>query len=39
VKPGIHGVRTPWIRGFMAFLRVRDAGIVMLMVLAWSGGV
>jgi len=22
-KPGIHGVRTHWIRGFMAFHRVR----------------
>jgi hypothetical protein len=32
VKPGIHGVRTPWIRGFMAFRWVRHAEIVMLMV-------
>jgi hypothetical protein len=39
VKPGIHGVRTPWIRGFMAFRWVRHAEIVMLMVPAWSGGV
>ena len=25
VKPGIHCVRTHWIRGFMAFRRVRHA--------------
>jgi len=39
VKPGIQCVRTPWIRGFMTFLRARHARIVMLMVPAWSGGV
>lgn len=39
VEPGIHCVRTPWIRGFMAFHRVQRAGTVMLMVPAWSGGV
>jgi hypothetical protein len=32
VKPGIHCVRTRWIRGFMAFRPVRHARIVMLMV-------
>jgi hypothetical protein len=32
MKPGIHCVRTPWIRGFMAFRRVRHVQIVMLMV-------
>jgi len=32
MKPGVHGVRTHWIRGFMTFRRVRDAQIVMLMV-------
>jgi hypothetical protein len=32
VKPGIHCVRSQWIRGFMAFRRVRHARIVMLMV-------
>jgi predicted DNA-binding protein (MmcQ/YjbR family) len=32
VKPGFHCARTHWIRGFMAFGRVRDARIVMLMV-------
>jgi hypothetical protein len=38
VEPGIHFVRTPWIRGFMAFHRVQRAGTVMLMVLMSSGG-
>jgi hypothetical protein len=32
LKPGIHCVRTHWIRGFMTFRRVRHARIVMLMV-------
>ena len=36
---GIHGVRTPWIRGFMVFRRVRRAGAVMLMVPTSSDGV
>ena len=30
VKPGIQCVRTPWIRGFMAFRRVRRARTAML---------
>jgi len=34
LKPGIHGVRTRWIRGFMAFRLVRRTRIVMLMVSA-----
>jgi predicted peroxiredoxin len=34
LKPGFHGVRTPWIRGFMAFQLARRTRIVMLMVLA-----
>ena len=34
VKPGIHGVKTHWIRGFMAFQLVRRTRIVMLMVSA-----
>jgi hypothetical protein len=34
VKPGIQCVRTHWIRGFMAFHRVRRTRIVMLMVSA-----
>ena len=34
LKPGIHGVRTHWIRGFMAFRLVRRTRIVMLMVSA-----
>jgi hypothetical protein len=38
VEPGIHCVRTPWIRGFMAFHRVQRAGTVMLMVPTSSGG-
>jgi hypothetical protein len=32
MEPGIHCVRTHWIRSFMAFRRVRHIGIVMLMV-------
>ena len=32
MEPGIHRVSTHWIRGFMAFRRVRHARIVMLMV-------
>jgi hypothetical protein len=32
VKPGIHCVRTHWIRGFIAFYRVRHIGTVVLMV-------
>jgi hypothetical protein len=32
LEPGIHCVRAHWIRGFMAFRRVRHIGIVMLMV-------
>ena len=32
MKPDIHGVRTPWIRGFMTFRRVRCTPTVMLMV-------
>jgi hypothetical protein len=32
MKPGFHGVRTHWIRGFMAFRRVRRARTAMLMV-------
>jgi hypothetical protein len=32
MDPGIHGARTHWIRGFMAFQPHRRAWIVMLMV-------
>ncbi|HMI27731.1 MAG TPA: hypothetical protein VK594_24890, partial [Streptosporangiaceae bacterium] len=32
LKPGIHCVRTHWIRGFIAFLLVRRTRTVMLMV-------
>jgi len=32
VKPGFHGVRTPWIWGFMAFRLTRRTLIVMLVV-------
>jgi hypothetical protein len=32
LDPGFHSVRTHWIRGFMAFQRVRRTGTVMLMV-------
>ena len=34
MEPGIHCVRTHWIRGFMAFLLVRRIRTVRLMVLA-----
>jgi hypothetical protein len=32
MEPGIHCVRTHWIRGFMAFQVARRTRIVMLMV-------
>jgi hypothetical protein len=32
LEPGFHGVRTRWIRGFMAFQLVRRTRIVMLMM-------
>jgi hypothetical protein len=32
VKPGFHGARTHWIRGFMAFQLARRIQVVMLMV-------
>jgi hypothetical protein len=32
MESGIHCARTSWIRGFMAFRRVRHARTVMLMV-------
>jgi hypothetical protein len=32
LKPGIHCARTHWIRGFIAFRRVRRIRTVMLMV-------
>jgi len=32
MKPGIHGVGTHWIRGFMAFQLPRRTLVVMLMV-------
>ena len=32
LEPGFHGVRAPWIRGFMALERGRHVQIVMLMV-------
>jgi hypothetical protein len=32
MEPGIRGVRTHWIRGFMAFRLARHARTVMLMV-------
>ena len=35
MKPGIHCVRTHWIRGFMAFWLVRRIRTVWLMVRAW----
>jgi hypothetical protein len=35
MKPDIHGVRTHWIRGFMAFQLARRARVVVLMVLVW----
>jgi len=33
LDPRFHRVRTPWIRGFMAFRLARRIRIVMLMVL------
>src|SRR6185312_501971 len=35
MKPGIHGVRTRWIRGFMAFQLARHARKVRLMMAEW----
>jgi len=32
MKPGFHGVRTHWIRGFMAFQLARRTPVAMLMV-------
>ena len=32
LDPGFHCVRTPWIRGFMAFRLARRTRIVLLMV-------
>jgi hypothetical protein len=32
MKPGLHGVRTRWIRGFMAFRLVQRKRALMLMV-------
>jgi hypothetical protein len=32
LEPGIHGARTPWIRGFMAFQLARYARTVLLTV-------
>ena len=32
LEPGFHGARTHWIRGFMAFQRLRPVSTVMLMV-------
>jgi len=32
MDPGIHGVRTPWIRGFMTFQLGRRTRIVRLTV-------
>ena len=32
VKPAFHGVKTRWIRGFMAFQRARNTRIMLLMV-------
>jgi hypothetical protein len=32
MNPGIHGVRTHWIRGFMAFQLARDARNMVLVV-------
>jgi hypothetical protein len=36
MEPGIHCVRTHWIRGFMAFQLARRRRIVRLMVLVGS---
>jgi len=35
LDPGFHGDRRPWIRGFMAFHRLRPASTAMLMVSVW----
>jgi hypothetical protein len=35
MNPGIHCVRTHWIRGFMAFRLVRRIRTARLMVRAW----
>jgi len=35
MKPGIHCVRTHWIRGFMAFQLARRTPCMMLMVPVW----
>jgi hypothetical protein len=32
MDPGIHGVRTHWIRGFMAFQSARRTRTLLLMV-------
>jgi len=32
VESGIHGVRTPWIRGFMTFQMARRTQTVLLVV-------
>jgi hypothetical protein len=32
MKPGFHGVRAHWIRGFMTFQMARRTRIVMLLV-------
>jgi len=35
MKPDIHGVRTHWIWGFMAFQRAWPTRTVVLMVSVW----
>ena len=35
MKPDLHGVRTHWIRGFMAFQLARRTRKVRLMVPVW----
>ena len=35
MKPGIHGVRTHWIPGFIGFHPARNTRTVMLMVPVW----
>jgi len=35
MKPGIRGVRTRWIRSFMAFQLARRTRAVRLMVAEW----
>jgi hypothetical protein len=35
MKPDIHGVRAPWIRGFIAFKLARRTRTVVLMVPTW----